>query len=77
MTKARGALFQEYDTYARAVIKFFRETEDKIKKTNKFDKMWYDDEMKKVIERVRNEYNDKNILWVSSTSSPVKKNYLK
>lgn len=39
--------------------------------------MLYDEEIKKVIERVRIEYNDKNILWASSTSSPVKKNYLK
>lgn len=77
MTKARGALDAEYDQYALPIISLFRRSEEKIKKTNKFNKMLYDEEIKKVIERVRIEYNDKNILWASSTSSPVKKNYLK
>ena len=77
MTKARGALSMEYDVYARAVISFFRRTEEQIKKTNKFNKMAFDDEIKKVIEGVRNTYNDKKILWACSTSSVVKKKHLK
>lgn len=77
MTKARGALSAEYDLYSRAIISFFRRTEEKIKKTNKFDKLVFDDDIKKVIEGVRNTYNDKKILWAYSHSSVVKKTHLK
>lgn len=75
--KHRGDINAEYDSYAMPIIRFFRETEKKIIKTNKFNKMEYDEELKKVIDGIKNKYNDKKILWVSSISSPVKKPHLK
>lgn len=78
--KHRGEIDAEYDSYAMPIIRFFRETEKIIIKTNKFDKeakLKYDQDIKKIIDGVKNKYNDKKILWVSSTSSPVKKPHLK
>lgn len=73
----KWALHREYDDYALSIIGTFRKAEKRIEKTNSFNSIEYDNELKKVIERVKNKYNDKNILWVSSTSSPVKKSHLK
>lgn len=77
MKKTRGEINQEYDHYALPIIKLFRETEKEIIRTNKFNNVKYDEEIKKVITGVKNKYNDKNFLWLSSTSSPIKKPHLK
>lgn len=77
MKKHRGEINQEYDRYSIPIIKLFRETEKEIIRTNKFNNLKYDAKLKKVIAGVKNKYNDKNILWASLTSSPIKKPHLK
>lgn len=46
-----------YDEYSLAIIKLFRVTEDMIERKNKFDRIAYDAEIKKLIEGIKNKYN--------------------
>lgn len=48
-----------YDDYALAIIDEFRCTERLIEKTNKFDRIKYDLKLRKLIQGIKNKYNNK------------------
>lgn len=57
--KTMGRLPCEYDDLALPVINKWRRTEEFIIKNNQFDKRFYDEELKKLIQGIKNKYNTK------------------